>query len=316
MIRQGEGLKMLSHLRKPIPFYKGKIMIKLGVPALFLASLCTQQGFAASDAIESNTVEVTPSVVLFKKPQIGEASKVIKVTFKNIGEETRQVSATTLTGNHSSQYRIITDACTAKSILPEESCDISIEHEAIDRGYKQSILNIFSDSPDTPVLQAFLTNREGKNTESARRLPPVLYSLDVPEQMIAGNTYTIEWSILGYHDSYISSVAMFNCTGVNDGSCGASYTDQTRFFSKVGELLETKSTDWRNGDVYASEYIFSTEFKPNFTEETNIVLRFYRLNGDDKLASGSGLSLIIPGNLSENYYDKQGRRITKTVTPQ
>jgi len=77
-------------------------------------------------------------------------------------------------------------------------------------------------------------------------------------------------------------------------------------------------TSWHNGEVYANEFRFSAEFTPSatmFTQETDIVVRFYRRSVSDKHAGNSSLSLLVPGNLSPQYYDKEGRRIQKKILP-
>lgn len=275
--------------------------------------------FSATDSAESNTIGVNPSIVVFKSISVTSGSTTATVEVKNKGSSNRFINGVSLSGDHADQFQITMNNCNGVSIAAGGGCSVVITFTPTARGYKQALLDVDSDSPDTPLLQVFLTNREDDNSQSSRRLPPVLYSLDIPEQMLVGQTYELKWSILGYHEDYLSSVVMFNCNGITDGSCGANYGDSTRIFSKVGVTNGKVVTNWRNGDIYAKEFMFKATFTPqpeNFTEAMDIVVRFYRLNTDDKLAGGGGLSLIIPGNLSNEYYDKQGRRIKKRIVLQ
>lgn len=287
------------------------------VKALCLMMLIMFVGLihASTSSAESTTIGVNPSIAVFKQLPVNSGSSTTGVSVKNKGLADLQINSINISGEHASQFQVTTDNCSGYMLSGNTDCSILVSFIPTERGYKQALLDVYSDSPDTPVLQAFLTNREDSTTQSARRLPPVLFALNVPEQMYSDQTYTLEWSVLGYHDEYLSSIVMFNCNGVPADTCGANYGDEGRFFSKVGVLSEKVKSSWKNGSVYAYEHKYSVQFTPSFTEETDIVVRFYRLNSDDKAAGGGGLSLIIPGNLSEFYYDKQGRRIKKKIIP-
>ncbi|CAA6823729.1 MAG: Unknown protein [uncultured Thiotrichaceae bacterium] len=284
------------------------------VSAAVLATLSVNA--SAVTSAESTTISVNPSVYVFKEVEPNSQSSSVTVKVKNTGASPRAIGSLSLSGDHADQYQLSADTCTGMTVAADSECSVSVTYTPTARGHKQALLNINSDSPDTPLLQAFLTSREDVYSESSRRLPPVLYAVNIPETMTSGQTYTLEWSILGYHDDYISSVVMFDCTGITDGSCGNSYSDSTRFFeSGAVSDHQNVTTSWHNGDVYAKEFKFQQTFTPSFATATDIVVRFYRLNTDDKDAGLGGLSLIIPGNLSSDYYDKEGRRIEKTILP-
>jgi hypothetical protein len=46
-----------------------------------------------------------------------------------------------------------------------------------------------------------------------------------------------------------------------------------------------------------------------------VVVRFYRKNEVDIPRNNSSMSLLIPGKLSDVYYDTAGRRIVKKIVP-
>lgn len=271
--------------------------------------------FAVQSA-ESTAISVNPSVYTFKEVSASSATSSASISVKNIGSGALNVGTINLSGDHADQFQIDSDACSNTAVPGGSSCAVTVKYSPTARGHKQALLNIPSDAADTPVLQAFLTSREDSYNESSRRLPPVLYSVNIPETMTSGQTYTLEWSILGYHEDYTSLLVMFDCTGIVDGSCGDNYSDATRFFSSGTATPDSNVTSpWSNGGISAKEFKFSTSFTPSFAQQTDIVVRFYRKNIDDLNAGKGSLSLVIPGNLASEYYDTDGRRIKKTISP-
>lgn len=166
------------------------------------------------------------------------------------------------------------------------------------------ILGVFILVSFMPLSVIAETNEE----EAARRMPPVFYSGEIPEYLVSGETVTIKWSILGYHDSYNAEVAFFY------GS-GGSYKNN---FEASGELnhVSTESGTWSFSGINSTIFNYEYEFTPpQVTNPTNIVIRFYRVNSIDDANGKSGLSLLIPGKVSDRYYDTSGRRIVKTIYP-
>ena len=163
------------------------------------------------------------------------------------------------------------------------------------------------------VISTVNTFAESLEEESARRLPPVLYELNMPEYFIGGEPVTIEWSILGYHSDYKSTVAFFDCDGVS--SCGGNYGTN---FESSG-YLESDSDEegtWNYSGNFSRIFHYSYAFDPiHVVEPKEIVIRFYRVNAADYLNGKSGLSLLVPGNISARYYDTSGRRIVRTILP-
>ena len=272
----------------------------------------------AVSSAESTAISVNPSVHVFNAAAVGVETSSAEIVVKNISSSALNLGASSLSGPHADQYQIESDACSGRAIAVNSQCLVTVKFAPTSRGYKQALLNIPSDAADTPILKMFLSNREDRYTESSRRLPPVLYSVNVPETMTAGQTYTLDWSILGYHDNYTSIVAMFDCTGMAEGECGNHYNNN--FFSSgsvdVVPVNGKVPANWSNGTVQASLFTFSVDFTPSsddFSQETDIVVRFYRRNADDKQADKSSLSLLVPGNLSAEYYDDEGRRLKKKI---
>ena len=267
-----------------------------------------------SNNILANTINVSPSIVNFKAITVDSGSSSNHIEITNTDSAAHTLGALTLSGVHSNQFSIENDPCSNQTLEADQSCTVNINFTPTERGNKQAVLEIPNDSTETPILQVFLTTKEDTYSEAARRLPPVLNSVNIPETLQAGKTYRLEWSILGYHNDYYSDLALFNCTGIGEGSCGNSYNDATKFFD-TGNIAADSVTDtqWYYNDIQAREFKYHTDFTPEFDQDTPIVARFYRLNSDDSAVGNAALSLIIPGNLSEKYYDKEGRRIEKMI---
>lgn len=292
-----------------------KTLIKGLLLGVLMAFPLLQVVQAANPALESASIEINPSIAVFKSISVGSGSESTTLEVRNKGAASLTVSGITISGDHANQFAIASDQCSNATLTTGMKCLIQVSYTPTQRGHKQALLEITSDSTDTPLLQAFLSSREDDKIQSSRRLPPVLYALSIPEQMTSGQSYTLSWSILGYHDDYLSSVAIFDCSLAAADTCGNNYNDANRIFTQIGADNGTLTTGWHNGDIYAKEKQFTVQFTPSVAQATDVVVRFYRLNTDDKNAGGDGLSLVIPGNLSNEYYDKQGRRIKKQLLP-
>jgi hypothetical protein len=196
-------------------------------------------------------------------------------------------------------------------------------------------LRIPSDDPETPVLTAFVTNARNPLTEAQTRMAPVLSASTIPEAMKAGESYALTWSLegypmtaapTGYENDYVTYIALFDCTGITDGSCGAYYSDTSRF-AEAGPLTATSVTagKWTYNGAQTKSYNYSWNFTVPSTREggtawaalpgTEIVVRLYFKNEIDAERNKPSVSLLIPGNQSLEYYDTAGRRIVKTIIP-
>jgi len=269
----------------------------------------------AVDSAESASISVNPSFNLFEGSLTRNTTSPNSIAVKNTGSVALVIGNLSISGPAASQFQLVNDSCSRANIPANGSCNVSVSYSsAASNGQKQALLNIPSDSADTPLLQAFLTTKEDTKRESSRRFPPVLHSLNIPETMTSGQTYTLEWSLRGYHDDYITSLVMFDCTDITDDSCGNDFTNASLFFNTQGVFAHEKvATELTHGGISAQEFKFKTEFTPSFTQETEIVVRFFRISTDDLSAGLGGLTLIAPGNLSDEYYDKEGRRIKKRI---
>ncbi len=150
-----------------------------------------------------------------------------------------------------------------------------------------------------------------------------MYGLNIPEEMNASTSYNISWTAMGYHSGYEVLVAMFDCTDEEAGECGANYDDR---FDDSDFISSSQVTlgNWNYNGESIQNYRYNFTFNFDATrpggsawdpQGTPIVLRFYVKSTDDSEAGKENLSLLIPGNLSNDYYDTSGRKIQKIICP-
>jgi len=170
------------------------------------------------------------------------------------------------------------------------------------------------------------TVMENKRFEAQRRLPPMVETITgLPEVMAAGSAHAITVTVVGYDDSYDLIMAMFDCTGIINGSCGSIYNDASRFYNVVLPAPVGVPTTWTYSGEIANTYTYvdnafivpasTVTGSPWATAGTPVVVRFYQKSSLDKAAGKPEISLLIPGGVSPTYYDTTGRRIQKSVTP-
>ncbi len=271
-------------------------------------------------------LDVWPYVYLFGNVDINTQTPVQSFSIKNIGSRALNITGATTTGNDASQFVISNDTCTGQALAADATCTLSASFQPTNIGSKSAMLTVTTDDPDNATANIFLRNHEADKEESERRLPPVLNSFSIEDSagqvvtsMQSNTTYTINWSILGYHEDYNSIVALFNCTGIADEtSCGNSFGDSNRFEDSGIIAKDVPATNgiWFHGDVQSKIFTFSYTFTtPVVGVSTPIVIRFYRKNSKDQQVGNGSLSLIIPGNHADAYYDTTGRRVKNTIVP-
>jgi hypothetical protein len=164
-------------------------------------------------------------------------------------------------------------------------------------------------------------------------MPPVLTGFEVLDStstghtgdLVANQSYTLTWSLEGYHSDYTSNLVLFDCTGINDGTCGDSYGDATRFAESGNqEPASVAAGSWQFGGVVTQRFTYTWSFTVPLKREngsdwptggTDIVVRFYNKSEVDQERNKGSVSLLVPGNLASEYYDTTGRRIVKRITP-
>jgi len=166
---------------------------------------------------------------------------------------------------------------------------------------------------------------ENRRIEAQRRLPPMVETLTMPETMVANTKYNIGVRVLGYDNGYDLVMAMFDCTGIINGSCGGNYGDANRFYSVTLSAPSITPAPWSYAGEVASLYSFTdtaftvpalnTAGTAWSSAGTPIVVRFYQVSSLERAAGKASVSLLIPGGVTATYYDSTGRRIQKFIVP-
>ena len=255
------------------------------------------------------------------------SSTPVTYTIENKASDSRQLQNVLLNGTSATQFGLIssTDHCSGQSLAAGSSCTFQVVFCPTSTGNKAAMISITTDDIETPILTSALFDYESNKAEALRRLPPVVSMLTITNtngeavldgNLIEGEKYDFEWQISGYHDSFYSLIAFFNCQGVSAGDCGASSSSN---IENSGFLTNPAigSDIWNYNGITAKTFTYSYQLEvPSVTENTELVVRFYRKSDLDVRASNDALSLMIPGKLDANYYDSSGRRISFTIVDQ
>lgn len=260
---------------------------------------------AGTDPITANYT-ITPKEFLFGTESGEKLFTVINPDASNI-----TLAAAILQGPQATLFNIVTDNCDGVPLAQNENCTITVGYPASTDTSLSAYLNIGN-------VTAFLHNHESTGEEASRRLPPVIDDININETMTVGTEYTLTWSVIGYDDDYITHIALFDCSSAAEGTCGASYSSDQRFDQGLNLRPNlTEPAGWSYNGEEAKRYHYSFSFTAQDTQfasgDTPIVIRFYYVGGKDSFAGDGSISLIIPGNLSENYYDTAGRKIQKII---
>ena len=265
-------------------------------------------------------VSISPNIGYFPLVTLGSSSGAIPFEVRNNhASNNLSISTVSLQGLHASEFAIDTDACGSQTLNPDNSCFIYVRYEPTAFGSKTARLEVNSDATNTPKLVAFLSNDEGDQNQVERRLPPVIFNLTIPEVMNSASGYNLQWSILGYHGDYESVVAIFDCDGVVAGDCGLNFGDNIANSGLITPGSQTPQPGWTFNGIPATEHQFEYNFQPDlhYSKASGtypIVIRFYAKSPMDATLGEPSLSVVIPGDLSDTYYDDEGRRIQKMVT--
>ena len=271
--------------------------------------------FVLNGALAAAGISISPVAPVFERVAVLSSSEAISFTISNDGTNDLSLGSLFLTGSLGNAFTVQNDYCSDQVLTGSATCTLEILFSPLTDGKKFANLIIPSDDPETPILNAAVSNYESIEEEATRRLQPVLNSLDIPEVMTSGSEYTLNWSVLGYQRDTKTIIALFNCDGQTN--CGANYDDASRFETsgKLSAYL-SEAGSWQYAGLDSTLYHYTFTFTaPVVSQSTDMVIRFYQISLDDEESGGVSLSLLIPGNLSGSYYDTSGRKIRKTIVP-
>jgi len=295
-------------------------------------------------AIESSSVDealsISPKFHRFGIETLNDANcqqnaTPVTYTISNKSANAVAVNSLLITGIDSAfdnEFQVISssDQCSGQSLIADSSCEFQVVHcpqgQAGETGSSAAaFLEVNTDSESTPVIEAALSSFEGVREEAQRRLPPVASSLSIEDaqsnpitqaELPENSSFTINYTVSGYHDSYDVVGVLFDCTGININQCGLSFNHMISNSGFISPASQSQGS-WDYQGEQISEFSYSFPFStPDLVDgegDKTIVIRFYQKSSYDILGGKFSLSLILPGNLPLDYIDSSGRRVAFTV---
>jgi len=270
---------------------------------------------------QDSEMVVSKSYVIFDAVAPTESSLASSLLLTNKGSSDKTIGTISLQGAHSDEFNITSDGCSSQTLSQNNSCSVNVEFTPNSNGSKNALLHIPYDSK---ALNVFLTNREDNVHNAKRRITPVMYDLNISEELNASTAYSFSWSVVGYHNNYKTKLVLFDCTGLAEGACGSSYNNSERFLDSGSLSATTELSEWSYKGQNATKFNYTYDYTIPATRAnaddwnssgSSIVARFYVVSDEDEANGESTLTLIIPGNLTQHYYDNEGRRVEKKICP-
>ena len=281
---------------------------------------------SSTASAQDDSISVTPTYLHFADPENGQQSTTATITLTNSGGNVA-IGTIALDGPHDFNFDLSNDGCSDESLAENSFCTLEVTFVPAST-VESAGISAWVSVPygNDGNLSVYLSNQEDTEHEVQRRLPPVMVDLSIPEEMNAGTSYNLDWTAMGYHSGYKTVAVMFDCTEIAAGEeCGGDYNDSEKFHeSELLTPIQTTEGDWTYSGERAKNFRYDYTFDVNATSPnggdwnasgTPIVIRFYISSDDDISAGKKSLSLIIPGNLSDDYHDTSGRKIQKIICP-
>jgi len=98
----------------------------------------------ANDAVESTSIEINPSIAVFKSISAGSGSESASLEVRNKGLAELALGVVSISGDHASQFSIASDQCSNTMLATDNKCVIQVNYTPTERGHKQALLNVVS----------------------------------------------------------------------------------------------------------------------------------------------------------------------------
>lgn len=143
---------------------------------------------------------------------------------------------------------------------------------------------------------------EATTFNAQHRLPPVIYSLDIPHTIKGMEKYKFKWSVMGYHDDYDMKIGIYKKKD-NKGKL-------IKIFSKIANKSNTQPGGFSWGDIRSNEYFFEADvyIKTLLEKEQDLYIRFFISPPNDDYST-EYLSCLIPSGLGYRADGTSGRII-------
>ena len=131
--------------------------------------------------------------------------------------------------------------------------------------------------------------------KAQHRLPPVIYSIDIPKTVESGHSYNFGWTVMGYHETYDIYIYVYDTS------------NEVIAYELVSPSEITEGAySW--GSIRSKKYHYSTSLNMNFSGYQKLVVRFFASPVDDPI-DNTFLSCLVPGGSGYDAADSTGRKI-------
>lgn len=146
---------------------------------------------------------------------------------------------------------------------------------------------------------------------AASRLSPVMRTVSLQDNMVSGKTYSVDWTVMGYHGPMSSSM-MIRCQDSAGKDSWATVTDSTPKNLEQG---------WHWAHASSRIYGFSGNFTlaeglPNQECEVRFFWARQAYPGEPAYDDYNGvfISVLIPGGVDSKPLGDEGRRLARSIT--
>ena len=131
--------------------------------------------------------------------------------------------------------------------------------------------------------------------EAQHRLPPVVFSIDIPKVVHANTNYDFKWSVMGYHDDYTLIINVYDKNGY-------------KIASKKVNSYKNEPGQYSWGNMRSKRFFYSAKLNFNFSGSQDLTIRFFASPKNDDV-DDTFLSCLVPGGLGYEPGDSTGRKI-------
>ncbi|WOH38706.1 hypothetical protein RI844_05690 [Thalassotalea fonticola] len=306
--------------------YSFALTISANANSVDFFSSAAQEGFNQPQVNFSGTkgFSVSPSYFIVKGGgNVTNRKQIITITNEGSYDFTFKGNDTAPNGILYEEYNKTNSTCNSNTVLATgQSCEFTlIQLKTATTVPNHDIFRIkylYADLDNTTRrFPLFIKDISAEATaeQAKRRIAPLLKNFRVTDLgtdtpiaalPIAGTAYDAKFNIDGYHDSYRTIIALFDCADTTAESCAAGFGSNIGWVEATAGYATTGATTYNS---YASSV---TEFTGTITMpaySNNLVARVYYRADVDEAMKHHFISVIAAGGQGMSLADGLGRKI-------
>ncbi|WOH36018.1 DNRLRE domain-containing protein [Thalassotalea fonticola] len=258
-----------------------------------------------------------------------QASSQQTVTLSNEGEVPLQYKGMAANDDIShDQFSYTDNTCsTSEALAQGQSCSFKVvksydptrdavsEHDLVMLKYSYLDAQGNEGAPMKYPIYIRDSSAEPTAAQAKRRVAPQAKSFrltdtttdnEITNLPVSGSDYDIKFTVDGYHNSYRTLVALFDCVDTTADSCAASFNDN------IGYVEATAGTPGTGATSYQGNNSATTDFTGSITMPSyanTLVARAYYRSDFDESAANRFTSLVASGGQGMTFADGLGRKI-------